>query len=91
MNLRGTIYDLRLVRVGLILCMVLGAHMAVAQKKVKLEQADKLKGGKKGDEKYQRLLGNVILTQSIAIRLTCLSNEILWKHLAACALQKVIP
>ncbi|HZB15440.1 MAG TPA: OstA-like protein [Chryseolinea sp.] len=71
MNLRGTIYaclparqDLRLVRVGLILCMVFSAHLAVAQKKVKLEQADKLKGGKQGDERFDRLLGNVILKQN---------------------------
>jgi lipopolysaccharide export system protein LptA len=64
MDLRFKIYDLRLVRVGLILCMVLGAHLAVAQKKVKLEQADRLKGGKIGDERFDRLLGNVILKQN---------------------------
>jgi lipopolysaccharide export system protein LptA len=64
MNLRFTIYDLRLVQLAVILGLVLAANMAIAQKKVKLEQADKLKGGKKGDEKYQRLLGNVILTQN---------------------------
>ncbi len=64
MDLRGTIYDLRLVRVGLFLCMALGAHMAVGQKKVKLEQADRLKGGKIGDERFDRLLGNVILKQN---------------------------
>src|SRR5918993_3646659 len=71
MNLRGTIYaclpatqNLRLVWVGLILCMALGAHDTVAQKKVKLEQADKLKGGKQGDERFDRLLGNVILKQN---------------------------
>lgn len=37
---------------------------AAAQKKVKLNQADQLRGGKKGDERFDRLLGNVILTQN---------------------------
>lgn len=55
---------LPLVRVCLLLCLVLVAHLAVGQKKVKLEKADKLKGGKKGDERFDRLLGNVILTQN---------------------------
>src|SRR6187431_1101424 len=71
MNLRFSIYaclparqDFRLVRVAVLMCMVLGAHIAIAQKKVKLEQADKLKGGETKDEKFQRLLGNVILTQN---------------------------
>lgn len=37
---------------------------AVAQKRVKLEKADKLMGGQKGDEKFQRLIGNVVLKQN---------------------------
>jgi lipopolysaccharide export system protein LptA len=35
-----------------------------AQKRVKLQQADRLKRGAKGEEKFERLLGNVILTQN---------------------------
>src|SRR5262245_6100438 len=61
---QGRTLDFRLVRAGLVLCMVLAAQLAVGQKKVKLEQADRLKGGKKGDERFDRLLGNVILKQT---------------------------
>ncbi len=35
-----------------------------AQKKVKLKQADQLRGGRNGDERFDRLIGNVILTQN---------------------------
>jgi lipopolysaccharide export system protein LptA len=45
--------------------MLLLASSAVAQKRVQLKQADNLRsGGKKDDERFQRLLGNVILTQN---------------------------
>ena len=64
MNLRFKIYDLRLAQMAALLCVVLCAQVAVAQKKVKLEQADKLRGGETREEKFQRLLGNVILTQN---------------------------
>ncbi|WP_333819791.1 OstA-like protein [Ohtaekwangia sp.] len=37
---------------------------AWAQKKVKLKQADQLRGGRQGDERFDRLIGNVILTQN---------------------------
>ncbi|HEY9045664.1 MAG TPA: OstA-like protein [Ohtaekwangia sp.] len=36
----------------------------LAQKKVKLKQADQLRGGRLGDERFDRLIGNVILTQN---------------------------
>jgi lipopolysaccharide export system protein LptA len=37
---------------------------AVAQKKVKLKQADRAKGGRKNGDRYERLLGNVIFIQN---------------------------
>jgi lipopolysaccharide export system protein LptA len=37
---------------------------AFGQKKVKLKQANKAKGGRKDGERYERLLGNVIFTQN---------------------------
>lgn len=40
------------------------AQSAIAQKKVKLRQADLAKGGKKDGDRYERLLGNVIFTQN---------------------------
>lgn len=68
MNLRFTINDLRLgwwCRVGLLFFIVLIATDAQGQKKVQLKQADKLKGGRSEDgERFDRLLGNVILTQN---------------------------
>jgi lipopolysaccharide export system protein LptA len=36
----------------------------LAQKRVHLKQADKLRGGRLGDERFDRLLGNVIMTQN---------------------------
>jgi lipopolysaccharide export system protein LptA len=36
----------------------------LAQKRVHLKQADKLRGGHLGDERFDRLLGNVIMTQN---------------------------
>lgn len=43
---------------------LLGWQQAFAQKKVQLKQADNAKRGKKGDDRYERLLGNVILVQN---------------------------
>jgi lipopolysaccharide export system protein LptA len=40
------------------------AFPGAAQKKVKLKQADQLRGGRNGDERFDRLIGNVILTQN---------------------------
>jgi lipopolysaccharide export system protein LptA len=63
MNLR---FDLQLKAwrwCAMILLFVTSA--ASAQKKVQLKQADKLKGrGGSGDERFDRLLGNVVLTQN---------------------------
>jgi lipopolysaccharide export system protein LptA len=68
MNLRLKIDDLRLKgafrRVCILIFLVSLAASAFAQKKVKLKQADQLKGGKIGDERFERLLGNVILIQN---------------------------
>ena len=44
--------------------MVVTLHPVMAQKKVHLKQADTAKRGKKGDERFDRLLGNVILVQN---------------------------
>ncbi|HEY3404646.1 MAG TPA: OstA-like protein [Ohtaekwangia sp.] len=53
-------------KLWLILIVLLGMMTtpALAQKKVKLKQADKLQGGRIGDERFDRLVGNVILTQN---------------------------
>lgn len=48
----------------LVLILSAGTGSAVAQKRVQLKKADQLLGGKKGEEKYQRLIGNVIFTQN---------------------------
>lgn len=68
MNLRFTIYDLRLgwwCSICLLSFLALAATDGMAQKKVQLKQADHLKGGKRPDgERFDRLLGNVILTQN---------------------------
>jgi len=48
--------------IGVLLMLLAGP--ALAQKKVKLQQADKLKGGRIADERFDRLIGNVILTQN---------------------------
>lgn len=44
--------------------LMIGIADASAQKRVKLKQADQAKRGKVGDERFDRLLGNVILTQN---------------------------
>ena len=68
MNLRFTICDLKnawWLRIFIVLGLMVLADAAVAQRRIKLEQADRLKGGKKPDgERFDRLLGNVILTQN---------------------------
>jgi len=38
--------------------------LALAQKKVKIEHSDKMRGGKQGGERFDRLIGNVILVQN---------------------------
>lgn len=48
----------------LLLCFLLAGQVATAQKKVKLKSADRARSGGKGPDRYERLLGNVILTQS---------------------------
>lgn len=47
----------------LVIYLVLGMT-AFAQKKVELKKADQLRGGKLGDERFDRLIGNVILAQN---------------------------
>ncbi len=45
--------------------LLLSSTVALSQKKVQLKQADRLRGkGGSGDERFDRLLGNVILTQN---------------------------
>ncbi len=51
----------RLFAVTLLLAIVTGAQ---AQKRVRLKDADVLRSGKKGDLRYQRLIGNVVFTQN---------------------------
>ena len=49
----------------LILTIVLATvASAYGQKRVKLKDADLLKSGKKGDQRYQRLIGNVVFVQN---------------------------
>jgi lipopolysaccharide export system protein LptA len=43
---------------------LLAGSPLLAQKRVHLKQADKLRGGRQGDERFDRLLGNVIMTQN---------------------------
>jgi lipopolysaccharide export system protein LptA len=50
--------------VALVLLLVICGSPALAQKKVKLKQADKAKGGRKNGDRYERLLGNVIFIQN---------------------------
>jgi lipopolysaccharide export system protein LptA len=47
-----------------ILFLLIGLTPCFAQKRVKLKQADKLKGGVIGDERFERLQGNVIFVQN---------------------------
>jgi lipopolysaccharide export system protein LptA len=47
-----------------VIALVSGTTPVLAQKKVKLKQADQARGGRNGDEKYQRLIGNVIFVQN---------------------------
>ncbi|WP_276369535.1 OstA-like protein [Chryseolinea sp. H1M3-3] len=44
--------------------MLVIGNVALAQKKVQLKHADQLRAGKIGDERIERLLGNVVLTQN---------------------------
>lgn len=44
--------------------LVIIATNAQAQKRVRLKDADVLRSGQKGDQKYQRLIGNVVFTQN---------------------------
>jgi lipopolysaccharide export system protein LptA len=48
----------------MVFSLVLGSQVIYAQKKVKLKKADQARGGKNGDEKYQRLIGNVTFVQN---------------------------
>jgi lipopolysaccharide export system protein LptA len=65
MNLRLKIYDLRLLlKVCALFLMLAVCNIAYAQKKVQLKQADQLKGGRTENERFERLLGNVILIQN---------------------------
>jgi lipopolysaccharide assembly outer membrane protein LptD (OstA) len=48
----------------LLTVLLLAGSGAQAQKKLKLKQADRLKGGKQGDERFDRLIGNVIMEQN---------------------------
>jgi lipopolysaccharide export system protein LptA len=46
-------------------CLLLTSETTIAQKKkIKLEQADNARSGGKGEGRYERLLGNVILKQN---------------------------
>jgi lipopolysaccharide export system protein LptA len=51
-------------KIFLVLCLLMVAESAVGQKRVHLKQADKAKGGGKGENKFQRLLGDVIFTHN---------------------------
>ena len=72
MNLRFTIYDLRLcttplIKYILLLFLLTFANLdsATAQKRVKLKQADQLRSGKDKDgNKFERVIGNVIFIQN---------------------------
>jgi lipopolysaccharide export system protein LptA len=52
--------------IPLVLVTILSAvsHFAEAQKKVKIRQADDLKSGRRNGERFERLIGNVIVTQN---------------------------
>ena len=47
-----------------LLTLLVAGFSARAQKRVKIQNADKLKGGSTQGERFERLLGNVILTQN---------------------------
>lgn len=51
----------KLFAVAMLIMVVTCAH---AQKRVRLKDADVLRSGKKGDLRYQRLIGNVVFTQN---------------------------
>jgi lipopolysaccharide export system protein LptA len=54
-----------LFRCLIMVVMLTASHgISMAQKKVEIEHADKGKGGRKNGERFDRLIGNVILTQS---------------------------
>jgi lipopolysaccharide export system protein LptA len=52
------------VPVALVVLLLVLPLATIAQKRVKLEHADKLKRGVRNTEKYERLLGNVVFTQN---------------------------
>lgn len=54
----------RVLKYMLVIFIVTVSSSVTAQKRVHLKKADQLLGGKKADEKYQRLIGNVIFTQN---------------------------
>lgn len=43
---------------------MMGVSGALAQKKVKLKDADQLRGGRRGDERFERVIGNVVFVQN---------------------------
>jgi lipopolysaccharide export system protein LptA len=55
---------LKIIHIFLTLIAVMATHSAIAQTKVKLEQADQGRRGEKNGERYDRLIGNVIFTQN---------------------------
>jgi lipopolysaccharide export system protein LptA len=57
-------YSYRKVILCLVIMLILCVSVSHAQKRVKLKQADKLKRGIRGTERFERLLGNVIMTQN---------------------------
>lgn len=48
----------------LLFMMMLAGTGAEAQKRVKIERADNLKSGRRNGERYERLIGNVVVTQN---------------------------
>ncbi|HYG18156.1 MAG TPA: OstA-like protein [Ohtaekwangia sp.] len=50
--------------VALLFLMFLIAAPAMAQKRLKLRKADKLQGARLGDERFDKLIGNVVMEQS---------------------------
>src|SRR6187401_1498689 len=44
--------------------MVLMGTSVMAQKKVKIQRSDRLSGGGRGEDRFERLIGNVILVQN---------------------------
>ena len=63
-ELRFSSIAVLIIRYFIVTCLIFSAGAAMAQKRVRLKQADQARGGKKGDEKFQRLIGNVIFIQN---------------------------